>query len=139
MEWQKSDFGFYVKLTQGEKVMASLTEFAKEHELQSGFFSGIGAFREMTVAYRDTETQSYPTREFPETHEVLSCKGNFSLKDGEPFPHCHIVFSDTDYRAHGGHLMEATVAVIGEFAIFTTENEIHRKLDSNIGLAVWNI
>ncbi|MCF7803405.1 MAG: DUF296 domain-containing protein [Candidatus Marinimicrobia bacterium] len=138
MNVEKTNYGYYIQLVKGDKVMDSLTEFAKEHGLTSGTFSGIGAFRELTVGYFDTETQSYPERHFKETHEVLSCKGNFSLKDGVPFPHCHIVFADTDYNAKGGHLIEATVQVTGEFRVLTSDNEITREYDEEIGLHLWD-
>jgi len=139
MEWQKSDFGYYLKLVKGEEVVQSLTEFASEHGMESGAFSGIGAFRDISVGYFNTKTQDYPVREFPGTHKVLSCKGNFALKDGAPFPHCHILFSDVHYQAYGGHLLEATVEVTGEFSVFTSTNEIHRVLDKDIGLDLWDI
>ena len=139
MKSKKTDAGYFLQLNKGDEVMESLTAFAKEQGITTGFFTGIGAFRDMTVAYRDTETQTYPSQEFLGTYEVLSCKGNFALKDGEPFVHCHIVFADTNFRAHGGHLLKATVAVIGEFQINEADTEIHRELDEATGLHIWDL
>ena len=139
MKTKKTTAGYFLQLNKGDEVMSSLAEFAKEQGITSGFFSGIGAFRDLTVAYRDTATHTYPSQEFLGTYEVLSCKGNIALQDGEPFVHCHIVFADTNFRAHGGHLVQATVAVIGEFHVSESETEIHRTLDEETGLHIWDL
>lgn len=139
MDYRQTEFGFLLQLFKGEEIFSSLVQFAKDHNLQSGHISGIGAVKDITVGYFDTEKKGYPKNQFKATHELLSCKGNFSLNEGEPFPHCHIVFCDTEQRAFGGHLFSATVAVTAEFYIVTDNQKVVRNFNDDIGLALWDL
>jgi hypothetical protein len=139
MKIRNTDFGYFLQLIKGDEVIQSLMKFAEEERIESGFFSGIGAFKDLEVAYFDTENKDYPKKYFPGVYEVLSCKGNLSITDGSPLPHCHIVFSDTHFEAHGGHLVKAIVAVTGEFQIITDDRLLTRKFDEDIGLSLWEL
>lgn len=139
MDYRQTEFGYLLQLFKGEEIFSSLVQFAKDQDLKSGLISGIGAVNEITVGYFDVEKKGYPKNQFKETHELLSCKGNFSLNDGEPFPHCHIVFCDTEQRAYGGHLFAATVAVTAEFYIITDHQKVVRGYNEDIGIALWDL
>lgn len=69
--------------------------------------------------------------------EILSLKGNISIKDGEPFLHLHIVLSKEDFTCIGGHLYEAEVFAF-EFEIVEFEgNSFQRGFDEDTGLFLW--
>ena len=82
---------------------------------------------------------SYIHKIFDKTHELISCMGNITLKDEEPFIHAHITFGDHDMNVKGGHVFAMTVAVVGEFYIRNFDGAIHRELNGDIGLAVCRI
>jgi predicted DNA-binding protein with PD1-like motif len=42
-------------------------------------------------------------------------------------------------KVFGGHLFEMEVAAVGEFIIHDFQNETHRKLNDDIGLATLNL
>ena len=63
--------------------------------------------------------------------------GNVSSKANEPFLHLHINMSDEACQSYGGHLFSAEILATGEFFIRTTESNIPRKFDENIGLFLW--
>lgn len=139
MDYRKTEAGYMIQLFKGEEIIAGLSRFARDHELQSGVISGIGAVKEIEVGYFDTEAKQYPKKQFPETHELVSAKGNFSLNGDDLFVHMHVVFCDTDYRAHGGHLFSATVAATAEFYIISDNQKVIREMDDDVGLALWNL
>ena len=64
--------------------------------------------------------------------------GNITYKEGELFVHSHIIFTDTDFRAYGGHLFDCKIAAAGEFIIFNGEERIERLYSNDIGLHLWN-
>lgn len=139
MKYTETELGYFLKLEQGDEVVSSLNRFAFERGITAGTFSGIGAFQDLEVGHYDLENREYPSQEFRGTYEVLSCKGNFALKDGDPVTHCHIVFSDIHQEAHGGHLFKATVAVTGEFHIITDSQPLQRSYDEETGLDLWDL
>ena len=50
-----------------------------------------------------------------------------------------IIISDHKCNSKGGHLFEATVAVVGEFILRKINLNQKRKLDPNIGLACMSL
>ena len=66
---------------------------------------------------------------------MTSFQGNVQLKDGVPFIHAHINMSNHNLDPKGGHLFEATVAVVGEFVLNKINTLGKRVLNPDIGLA----
>jgi predicted DNA-binding protein with PD1-like motif len=116
--------------------MKTLTEFCSKNSIQNGEISGIGAVKNIEIGAFDPGSKSYIHKKFDKTHELISCMGNITLKDGEPFIHSHITIGDHDMNVKGGHVFEMTVAVVGEFYIRKIDGSIHRELNGDIGLAV---
>ncbi len=128
-----------VSLERGDRVVASLKEVAHNHELTAASISGIGGINDVTVAYYNLYEKRYIEQNFSETYELLSCDGNVAMKDGEHFIHTHVSIADVNYQVYGGHLMEATVAIVGEFVLDPIDGAIARLMNDEIGLAVWNL
>ena len=63
--------------------------------------------------------------------------GNITWKEGKPFSHTHITFSDTDYHVYGGHLFDAKISAAGEFIMQIGTKEITREMNVGIGLRLW--
>ena len=55
--------------------------------------------------------------------------GNVTTKEGSLFVHSHIIFSDTEFRAYGGHLFECKIAAAGEFIIWTSMKKLVRDFN----------
>ena len=81
----------------------------------------------------------YVKKVFDSDYELISLIGNVSLVDNKPFIHTHISFSDTEFKAFGGHLFDAKVIAAAEFCIFISDYHLHRKLNCDIGLSLWDI
>lgn len=125
------------RLFMGEEIVSSITKLLKENSITSGLISGIGAVKRAKIGYYDQSKKAYISQEVNEPMEILSLKGNISIKDGEPFPHLHIVLSKEDLTCIGGHLYEAEVFAF-EFEIIEFEGSpFQREFDENTGLFLW--
>lgn len=118
----------------GDEVLSTLTRFASENQIHSGTIIGIGAVKNVVLAYFDVATGEYTRREFDGTYELLSLTGNLARKDHETILHCHAVISDKDFTVFGGHFFSGVIAVTGEFYIRPSDVEINRGPDEATGL-----
>ena len=139
MKYNKVDDKIFVSIDKGEFVNQSLLNVAEKEGLNSGWVNGLGAISNIEIGYWDIEEKIYVKKTFDEDYELLSLIGNVSLVDNKPFIHTHISFSDTKFRVYGGHLFDAKVIAAAEFCIFTSEYHLHRKLNCDIGLSLWDI
>ncbi|MBC8215905.1 MAG: DNA-binding protein, partial [Candidatus Marinimicrobia bacterium] len=139
MQYKHIDDTYFVFIQKDEFVNKTLTEFCKNRGIQTAEISGIGAVKDIEIGAYDPVEKKYITKTYSKTYELISFNGNITLKDGEPFVHAHLTLGDHDMNILGGHLFEMKVAVVGEFIIKKVNVDIHRKLDSEIGLATWNL
>jgi len=124
----------FLVLKKGEEFVASLTAFLTEKNITAGSISGLGAIKDVDIAYYDLTTKTYLRKVFPDIYELLSATGNAALLDGKHFPHVHVVIGDRDYRTFGGHLFSATVAATVELSILAMPFVVERKHDEDTGL-----
>jgi len=127
----------HLYLEMGNEVVTSLTCYCQAQGVQNARISGIGALREIELGIYQPETKSYHRKVFSDTRELLACQGNVTLKDGQPFPHIHIILGDYDFNTLGGHLFKAQVAVVGEFILEELASRVHREMDSEVGFPTW--
>lgn len=129
-------------LEKGEQVKERLAAFSEEHGVH-GFFRGLGALRDPTVAYYSMGDTEYHPRELDGDFELLNLTGNVSETEGETTVHAHCTLGSTEssiaeeYNAVGGHLVEAEVAVTAEIIFFETER-MEREYDSETELDLIN-
>jgi len=125
------------RLYKGDEIISRLSSFLKDNSITSGIITGIGAVSFAKIGYYNQTEQKYIAREFNEAMEILSLKGNISIKDNEPFMHLHIVLSKDDFTCIGGHLSEAKIFAF-EFEIIEFEGiSFQRGFDSDTGLFLW--
>jgi predicted DNA-binding protein with PD1-like motif len=125
---------FAIVFETGEEVISGLAEFAKTHQIQSGFFFGLGAFQTATLAFFDLQTKEYEHIPVDEQVEVMSITGNVTWFEGEPKIHAHAVVGKRDGSAHGGHVIKAIVRPTLEVFVSVSGSMIERKLDAAAGL-----
>ena len=117
MDARGDEFLTLVRLDAGEKIMESLTGYlaGPGRTIQSGFITGIGAAAGCEIGYYDITTKSYATRVIEESCEIVSLTANIARIDGDPIIHAHIALAGPDFGLVGGHLVEGTISVTGEF------------------------
>ena len=139
MSCKKVDNKIFISIEKGELINEKLLKIAEKEELNSGWINGLGAISNIEIGYWDIEKKIYVKQKFDDDYELLSLIGNVSLVDNKPFIHTHISFSDTKFKVFGGHLFDAKVIAAAEFCIFISDYHLHRKLNCDIGLSLWNI
>lgn len=129
---------FMGRLPYNKDLITSVEDFCKENSVQMAAFSLIGAAKSATIGAYDQKKQSYVTFTEKAPLEIITCTGNVSLKDGEPFVHAHIVLGDEQGKTFGGHLFSETIIFAGEIEIRElTGKPLERAYDETTGLALW--
>ncbi len=120
----------------GDEAMSALVEFAEANHLGASHFTGIGAFRDVTLGYFDWETKEYRKIPVSQQVEVLSLIGDVALKDGEPKVHAHVVVGLPDGSTRGGHLIEAHVRPTLEIILTEAPAHLRKEIYRESGLAL---
>jgi len=116
--------------------IAGLLEFAGSQNLAASHFTGIGAFREATLAYFDWDRKAFVEIPIREQVEVLTLAGDIALEEGRPKVHAHVVVGKRDGSAHGGHLKSARVRPTLEVVLVESPAHLRRRMDLRTGLAL---
>ena len=125
---------FILRFTKGEEVVKSLVCFARKHNLPGAVFTGLGACREVEIAFYDLNKQEYVKKRLKEDMEIVSLTGNISWFEREPAVHLHGVFSFRNYSTIGGHVVSLFVSGTCEIHLRKTGHKLLRKKDPITGL-----
>ena len=140
MQWrlvdEKGGRTFVLIFQTGDEAIASLTAFAKEHDLAGSHFTGLGAFSDVVLGYFEWERKDYARIPLREQVEVLSFVGDVSLEKGEHKIHAHVVVGRSDGTAHGGHLLEGHVRPTLEVTLTESPTHLQRRFDPESGIAL---
>jgi len=128
----------YLSIDRNEKVNTTILKVCEENNISFGWINGIGAINNPEVGYYDIKSKKYIKKTFQGDFEIVSLTGNMTFKDGERFIHTHILFTDEEFNAYGGHLFDSRISAAGEFIIILGDNKIDREFNIEIGLALWN-
>jgi predicted DNA-binding protein with PD1-like motif len=107
----------------GDEVIAGLTAFARDHDLDASDFTALGAFSGARLGFFEVERQEYREIPIDEQAEVLTLVGNITLDEGEPKVHAHAVLGLADGTTRGGHLLAGRVRPTLELML--TESPAH--------------
>lgn len=121
-----------------DEVSGALLEWARSHGIGGASFTGIGAFREVTLGFFVPEQREYEHITIAEQVEVLSLAGNIARDRDSPKVHAHVVVGKRDGSAHGGHLVSARVRPTLEVVLVESSTEMRRTVDSATGLPLLN-
>lgn len=127
------------RLEHGSELVRSITELAREKGIKSATFTVIGAVKRAKLGYYDQEKHEYHSFSLETPHELVSCIGNISLKDGKPFAHLHGVFADEKGNTKAGHVIEAIVFAAELHLQELVGPELVRVYDKTTGLSLWKI
>lgn len=126
------------RLNKGDDIIEGLTKVVTQNHIIAGMISAIGAVSKARIGYFNQYEKKYEEMEFNEPMEVLSLKGNISLKDDSTFLHLHVILSKSDYSVVGGHLYTGSLVYALEYQIIPFHGGyFKRKLDADTGLYLW--
>jgi len=124
-------------LAKGDSINKTFESFAEVKGVGCAWLNGIGALENPEIGYYSLEDKAYHLKLFRGEYELTSLIGNITIKEGKPFSHTHITFSDTNFRVFGGHLVDAKITAAGEFIMQLGSDEINREMNLGIGLPLW--
>jgi predicted DNA-binding protein with PD1-like motif len=128
-----------VRLKPDADLVQSVTELASNKGIEAGSFTAIGALKRARLAYFDQKDNKYREITIDSPHEMASCTGNISLKDGQPFVHAHVVLADETGNTRAGHLVEGTVFAAEVHMHQLKGPRLERQYDKTTGLSLWTI
>ncbi len=132
----KSGNTIAVRLDVGDAVKPSLRKIITKEDLTAAKITGVGALKDFTIGYFQTDTGEYQRSQFSASHELTNATGVISRKEGEPHIHLHVTLAGPDHQAIGGHLHEGVVAAAGEFFLTPLSYDITREHNSDLNLDV---
>ena len=124
-------------LAKGDYINRTFESFASMKGVECAWLNGIGALENPEIGYYSMDDKSYLRKHFKGEFELTSLMGNITMKEGRPFAHTHITFSDINYRVWGGHLFDARITAAGEFLMQLGNDKITREINHEIGLPLW--
>jgi predicted DNA-binding protein with PD1-like motif len=133
--------GFFLVLSRGEELIATLRQFCEQHDVHWGQFQAIGAVEDVEIGYYDLADKQYVFRAEKGPFEVASMDGNISELSEEPMVHAHAVLSrcDETLACIGGHLKSARVALTLEVCLWQVTQPLLRGFDEETGLNLLRI
>lgn len=134
MDFRRFGNKYVLRLDKGEEIVQTVTRFCKEEGISLGQISGIGAIEKLEIGYFQVSTKEYHTKTLEGDMEILGLSGNISAMKGDTYIHFHIVISDENLNAFGGHLNRAVISATGEIIIDVIEGSIDREFNEEIGL-----
>jgi predicted DNA-binding protein with PD1-like motif len=131
---------FVGRLPHGKDLISTIEDFCKESSIQMATFSLIGAVSSYTIGSYDQTQQVYVTFTEKAPMEIVTCMGNISLLDENPFVHAHIVLGSESGELIGGHLFSETILFAGEIDIKElTGKPLEKAYDRTTGLKLWDV
>ena len=137
MNFRIDDDRVFLTLAEGDFINRTFEIFAKAKEVGCAWLNGIGALENPEIGYYSIDDKTYHQKHFKGEFELTSLIGNITMKEGKPFAHTHITFSDTNYKVFGGHLFDARITAAGEFLMQLGNDKITREINHEIGLPLW--
>ncbi len=123
------------RLLEDEDLLDGVKKRADEGNVKAGLVILIGTLKSVTLGfYKD---RRYEPIRIQGPLEIASCTGNLSTSEnGEIIVHAHLVVSNENGEAFGGHLMKGSqVGATAELVIIEAKNLVlHRVLDEETNL-----
>lgn len=128
------DFEYIIKLEAGDKVHEAILSVCQAENISTGWFTGLGAIKDISLGYYNLHERKYQFQHYPEIYEVMGLIGNVALVEEKPFLHIHTSISDDKNSTFSGHLEYATVAVTLELRLTSYKESITRLYEEESGL-----
>ncbi|CAG5068164.1 hypothetical protein DYBT9623_00893 [Dyadobacter sp. CECT 9623] len=137
-KYVKVPAGFVMVLRQGDNVFKEIENMATKEQIPSANFTGMG-FVSAKFGFFNFKTKEYDPKNFKDV-ELASMQGSIAWQNGKPSLHCHGVVTGKDFKAYGGHLLEATVGTGSvEIMITVHDKQFQRLMEEPPGANVLNI
>lgn len=131
---------FMGRFPHGGDLLAEVEKLAGELKIKTAFIRIIGAVSRGAFSFYDQEKRQYRDVIVDGKMEIVSCQGNLSLLKGKEKAHIHVIFSDSQGRCLGGHLVEGTTIFAAEYYLEELLGDpLEREYDETTGLNLWRM
>lgn len=127
-----------INVEHNSELIQFLAKIAEENKIVIATFTAIGALKSAKIAFYNQEKHDYHSIPIETPHEMVSCIGNISIKDGKPFIHAHVVLANEAGNVKAGHLLEGIVFASEVYLTELKGLKLDRKHDEITGLSLWN-
>jgi predicted DNA-binding protein with PD1-like motif len=139
MGYAKFELGrnFLVRAEHNSNLIQFITRLAEKEGIIVAAFTAIGALKRAKLEFYDQEKHEYQEITLGSPHEIASCIGNITVKDGKPFVHAHAVLADKNGNTKAGHLLEGVVFAAEVHLRELKGVKLERKYDKVTDLSLW--
>lgn len=123
-----------LKLEKGEELISFILNFCQKNNINSAWFSGLGAADSAKIAFYDLKSKTFVSKNIDKSMEIASLVGNIATLNGKLVSHCHTVLSDREMKTYGGHVEELFIAATCEIILHPLDLKLTRKHSNKIGL-----
>lgn len=128
-----------VRAEHDSDLIQFITKIAEERGITAAEFTAIGALARAKLGFYDQEKHRYHEIMIDSPHEIASCTGNISVKNGKSFVHAHAVLANEDGTTKAGHLIEGVVFAAEVHLRELEGKKLERKHDEETGLSLWDV
>ncbi|TDW51630.1 hypothetical protein EV144_101306 [Flavobacterium sp. 270] len=134
--YTKTPEGWLMVLREGDNVIALLENLAREQQIPSAHFTGIGFAQQAVFGFYDFEKKKFKPKTFYKV-EMSNLTGSIAWSGNNPSIHMHGTATDKTFKAYGGHILSLAVGT-GSMEIYITvyteklERKKEQPLDANV-------
>ncbi|MCI4330582.1 MAG: DNA-binding protein [Thermoplasmata archaeon] len=123
-----------LRLDDGQDLFAAIGQAARERGIRAAaVVSGIGMIKAADLGY--WTGREYEVEHIDTPHELVGLQGSIASLDEGPSIHLHAQLANPHHQVIGGHLLRATVAVVGEVCLETFPGRTFgRPMNESLGL-----
>jgi len=134
MNFKKFTNFFILKISRGEEINEAIEKFCQKNAKNGGFFIGLGAVEDATMAHYSVKNKKYSQKEIKKPLELTNITGNVCFSEGKILIHSHAAFADKNLKTISGHLVKAKVSGACEIIFFPFNKKIKKVYDKVTGL-----
>ncbi len=112
-------------LREGDDILDRIRNLALREQIPSATFSAMG-FVNITFGFFNFKTKTYKPGTFRNV-ELASMTGSIAWQSDSVSIHTHGVATDENFRAYGGHILEATVSTGSVEILITTHDSVLQR------------
>lgn len=136
--YTKVPAGYLMVLRQGDNVLESIEALAENEKIPAANFTGMG-FVDAKFGFFNFKTKTYEPKEFKSV-ELASMTGSIAWQNKKVSLHTHGVVTDKDFKAWGGHLLQAIVGTGSvEIMITVHDRPLERVMEEPLGANVLHV
>jgi len=130
----------FSRIMEGEDLAEAIKKRAEKSGVKAGVMFAIGSLKKVVLGYYKEGLYKYTQLEGP--LEIASCTGNIAVDEkGETIIHAHIVITNEEGKAFGGHVMQGSiVGATAELAIIEAADlTLQRTFDEKTKLKLLSL